>query len=132
MCMNFPHKKVILGICGGIAAYKSPEIVRRLIDHGADVHVVMTAGANEFVRPLVFQAVSGNEVHTDLLDDKAEAGMGHIELARWADIVLIAPATANTLARLAAGLADDLLSTCLLYTSPSPRDATLSRMPSSA
>ena len=116
MCMNFPHKKVILGICGGIAAYKSPEIVRRLIDHGADVHVVMTAGANEFVRPLVFQAVSGNEVHTDLLDDKAEAGMGHIELARWADIVLIAPATANTLARLAAGLADDLLSTLCLAT----------------
>ena len=114
--MSFQYKNVILGVSGGIAAYKSPEIVRRLIDHGADVHVVMTAGACEFVRPLVFQAVSGNEVHTDLLDDQAEAGMGHIEFARWADIVLIAPATANTLAKMAAGLADDLLSTLCLAT----------------
>ena len=114
--MSFKYKNVILGVSGGIAAYKSPEIVRRLIDHGADVRVVMTAGACEFVRPLVFQAVSGNEVHTDLLDDQAEAGMGHIEFARWADIVLIAPATANTLAKMAAGLANDLLSTLCLAT----------------
>ncbi len=112
-------KKVILGVTGGIAAYKAPEVVRRLIDQGAEVQVVMTAGACEFVRPLVFQAVSGNAVHVDLLDEQAEAGMGHIELARWADIILIAPATANTLARLTAGLADDLLSTlCLATTAP--------------
>lgn len=112
-------KKIILGVTGGIAAYKAPELVRRLIDHGAEVQVVMTEGACEFVRPLVFQAVSGNEVHTELLDEKAEAGMGHIELARWADIILIAPATANTLAKLSAGIADDLLSTvCLATTAP--------------
>lgn len=112
-------KKIILGVTGGIAAYKAPALVRRLIDHGAEVQVVMTEGACEFVRPLVFQAVSGNEVHTELLDEKAEAGMGHIELARWADIVLIAPATANTIAKLSAGIADDLLSTvCLATTAP--------------
>lgn len=112
-------KKILLGVTGGIAAYKAPELVRRLIDHGAEVQVAMTAGACEFVRPLVFQAVSGNEVHTELLDDQAEAGMGHIELARWADTVLIAPCTANTLARLTAGVADDLLSTlCLATTAP--------------
>lgn len=112
-------KKVVVGVTGGIAVYKSPELVRRLIDHGAEVRVVMTAGACEFVKPLVFQAVSGNQVHTELLDDKAEAGMGHIDLARWADIVLIAPCTANTLAKLTAGLADDLLSTlCLATTAP--------------
>jgi len=117
--MSVLSKKVILGVTGGIAAYKAPELVRRLIDHGAEVQVVMTEGACEFVRPLVFQAVSGNEVHTELLDEKAEAGMGHIELARWADIVLIAPATANTLAKLSAGIADDLLSTvCLATTAP--------------
>lgn len=111
--------KIVLCVTGGIAIYKAPAIARRLIDHGAEVQVVMTAGACEFVKPLVFQAVSGNEVHTELLDDKAEAGMGHIELARWADIVLIAPCTANTMAKLAAGLADDLLSTlCLATTAP--------------
>lgn len=109
-------KKVVLGVTGGIAVYKAPELVRRLIDHGAEVQVVMTAGACEFVKPLVFQAVSGNEVHTELLDDKAEAGMGHIELARWADIVLIAPCTANTLAKISSGFADDLLSTVCLAT----------------
>jgi len=93
--------------------------VRRLIDNGAEVQVVMTEGACEFVRPLVFQAVSGNEVHVELLDDKAEAGMGHIELARWANMVLIAPATANTIAKLSVGVADDLLSTlCLATTAP--------------
>ena len=112
-------KKIILGVTGGIAAYKAPELVRRLIDHGAEVQVVMTAAACEFVRPLVFQAVSGNEVHIELLDEQAEAGMGHIELARWASMVLIAPATANTIARLSVGIADDLLSTlCLATTAP--------------
>ena len=112
-------KKIILGICGGIAAYKSPALVRRLVDHGAEVQVVMTASACEFVRPLVFQAVSGNKVHVELLDEAAEAGMGHIELARWADLILIAPATANTIARLAGGFADDLLSTlCLASSAP--------------
>ena len=112
-------KKIILGVSGGIAAYKDPELVRRLIDNGAEVQVVMTEGACEFVRPLVFQAVSGNEVHVELLDDKAEAGMGHIELARWANMVLIAPATANTIAKLSVGVADDLLSTlCLATTAP--------------
>ncbi len=112
-------KKVILGVTGGIAAYKAPEIVRRLIDQGAEVQVVMTSSACEFVQPLVFQAVSGNAVHVELLDEQAEAGMGHIELARWADVVLIAPATANTIAKIAAGLADDLLSTlCLATTAP--------------
>ena len=114
--MSVLSKKIVLCVTGGIAVYKAPELVRRLIDHGADVQVVMTAAACEFVKPLVFQAVSGNEVHTELLDDKAEAGMGHIELARWADIVLIAPCTANTLAKLTAGLADDLLSTLCLAT----------------
>ena len=112
-------KKILLGVTGGIAAYKAPVLVRRLIDHGAQVQVVMTDGACEFIKPLVFQAVSGHEVHTELLDDKAEAGMGHIELARWADIVLLAPCTANTLAKLTVGLADDLLSTlCLATTAP--------------
>jgi phosphopantothenoylcysteine decarboxylase/phosphopantothenate--cysteine ligase len=108
--------KVLLGVTGGIACYKSPEIVRRLADHGVEVRVVMTRSAGEFIRPLVFQAVTGNPVHLDLLDEDAEAGMGHIELARWADILLIAPATANTIARMTAGIADDLLSTICLAT----------------
>ncbi len=109
-------KRILLGVTGGIAAYKSADLVRRLRDAGADVRVVMTAGAQEFVRPLTFQAVSGNPVHTSLLDPDAEAAMGHIELARWADAVLIAPASADTLARLAHGLADDLLTTLCLAT----------------
>lgn len=108
--------KVLLAVTGGIAAYKSPEIVRRLNDLAIDVRVVMTRSACEFVKPLVFQAVSGYSVHTELLDEQAEAGMGHIELARWADVLLIAPATANTLARMVAGFADDLLSTICLAT----------------
>ena len=110
---------VILGIAGGIAAYKSPGIVRRLKDGGHDVRVVMTAGAEAFVTPLTFQAVSGEPVHRDLLDETAEAAMGHIELARWADVVLAAPATANLMARLAHGFADDLLTTLCLAT-PAP------------
>ena len=107
---------VVLGVGGGIAAYKSADLCRRLAERGARVRVVMTQGAQAFVTPLTFQAVSGNPVHTALLDERAEAGMGHIELARWADLVLIAPATANLIARLAAGLADDLLSTLCLAT----------------
>ena len=107
---------IILGVAGGIAAYKSPEIVRRLKDAGHEVRVVMTAGAEAFVTPLTFQAVSGEPVHRDLLDESAEAAMGHIELARWADVVLAAPATANLMARLAHGFADDLLTTLCLAT----------------
>ena len=107
---------VVLGIAGGIAAYKSPEIVRRLMDAGHAVRVVMTAGAQAFVTPLTFQAVSGEPVHRDLLDETAEAAMGHIELARWADVVLAAPATANLMARLAHGFADELLTTLCLAT----------------
>ena len=110
---------IILGVAGGIAAYKSPEIVRRLKDAGHEVRVVMTAGAQAFVTPLTFQAVSGEPVHRDLLDETAEAAMGHIELARWADVVLTAPATANLMARLAHGFADDLLATVCLAT-PAP------------
>ncbi len=110
---------IILGVAGGIAAYKSPEIVRRLKDAGHEVRVVMTAGAQAFVTPLTFQAVSGEPVHRDLLDETAEAAMGHIELARWADVVLAAPATANLMARLAHGFADDLLATVCLAT-PAP------------
>ncbi|MFV8836225.1 bifunctional phosphopantothenoylcysteine decarboxylase/phosphopantothenate--cysteine ligase CoaBC [Aquisalimonas sp.] len=109
-------KRILLGVSGGIAAYKSADLVRRLGDAGADVRVVMTAGAQEFVRPLTFQAVSGNPVHTSLLDPDAEAAMGHIELARWADAVLIAPASADLIARLAHGHADDLLTTLCLAT----------------
>ena len=110
---------IVLGVAGGIAAYKSPEIVRRLKDAGHDVRVVMTAGAEAFVTPLTFQAVSGEPVHRDLLDETAEAAMGHIELARWADTVLAAPATANLMARLAHGFADDLLTT-LCLAAPAP------------
>jgi phosphopantothenoylcysteine decarboxylase/phosphopantothenate--cysteine ligase len=112
-------KRILLGVTGGIAAYKSADLVRRLRETGAEVRVVMTHGALAFVTPLTFQAVSGNPVHTTLLDEAAEAGMGHIELARWADQVLVAPATADFIARLAHGLADDLLSTiCLATTAP--------------
>ena len=108
--------KVLLGITGGIASYKSATLARRLIDAGAEVRVVMTDGAQAFIRPLTLQALTGQPVHTDLLDPAAEAAMGHIELARWADSVLVAPASANTLARLAGGFADDLLSTLCLAT----------------
>ena len=104
-------KRILLGVTGGIAAYKSPDLVRRLRDRGAEVQVVMTAAAREFVTAATFQAVSGRSVRTDLWDAAAEAAMGHIELARWAELVLIAPASADFLARLSAGIADDLLST---------------------
>ncbi|MFT5691074.1 MAG: phosphopantothenoylcysteine decarboxylase/phosphopantothenate--cysteine ligase [Oceanicoccus sp.] len=110
------NKHILLGVTGGIAAYKAAEIIRRLQDHGASVQVVMTRAAQEFITPLTLQALSGNPVHCDLLNPAAEAAMGHIELARWADLVLIAPASADFMARLAAGQADDLLSTLCLAT----------------
>ena len=113
---SLTNKQVLLGVTGGIAAYKSADLVRRLADAGATVKVVMTKAACEFVSPLTFQAVSGHPVHTDLLDPDAEAGMGHIELARWADFVLVAPATADFMARYAAGLASDLLGTVIVAT----------------
>jgi phosphopantothenoylcysteine decarboxylase/phosphopantothenate--cysteine ligase len=114
-----PAPRVLLGVTGGIAAYKSPELVRRLIERGCEVQVVMSRGAREFVGPLTFQAVSGRRVRDDLWDSAAEAAMGHIELARWADVVVVAPATANFLGLMAAGLGGDLLSTlCLATTAP--------------
>ena len=113
--MSFLHgKNILLGISGGIAAYKSAELVRLLTKQGANVRVCMTASAQQFITPLTLQALSGNAVHTQLLDPQAELGMGHIELARWAEVILIAPATANVLARLTYGFADDLLSTVCL------------------
>ena len=111
------NKQIILGVTGGIAAYKSAELVRLLKSAGADVHVVMTRAGQEFITPLTMQALSGNPVHTTLLDPEAEAGMGHIELARWADLILIAPASADVIARLAQGQGDDLLTTLCLATS---------------
>src|SRR6056297_3562532 len=109
-------KHVLLGVTGGIAAYKSPDLVRRLRAQGAEVRVVLTPSAARFVTPLTFQAVSGHPVRDGLWDASAEASMSHIELARWADLVLVAPATAGVLARLAAGMADDLLTTLCLAT----------------
>lgn len=109
--------RILLGVTGGIAAYKSPDLVRRLRERGAEVQVVMTEGARQFITPLTLQAVSGREVRDSLWDAAAEAAMGHIELARWADAVIIAPATAEFLARLAQGRADDLLTTLCLATS---------------
>jgi len=109
-------KRILLGVTGGIAAYKSPDLVRRLRERGAEVQVVMTSAAREFVTATTFQAVSGRTVRSDLWDAAAEAAMGHIELARWAEAVLIAPASADFLARLANGLAGDLLATLCLAT----------------
>lgn len=110
------NKNIIVGVCAGIAAYKSAELVRLLIKQGAQVQVVMTHSAQEFVSPLTFQALSGREVRSALFALNAEAGMGHIELARWADLIVIAPATANTIAKIAHGIADDLLTTLCLAT----------------
>ncbi len=110
------HRRILLAVTGGIAAYKSADLVRRLIEAGADVQVVMTPAATTFVTPLTFQAVSGRPVRLELLDADAEAGMGHIELARWADLILIAPASADVMARLAHGFANDLLTTLCLAT----------------
>ncbi|MDD9178956.1 MULTISPECIES: bifunctional phosphopantothenoylcysteine decarboxylase/phosphopantothenate--cysteine ligase CoaBC [Aliivibrio] len=109
-------KRILLGISGGIAAYKCAELTRRLIERGAEVRVVMTTAAKEFITPLTMQAVSGHPVADSLLDPAAEASMGHIELAKWADIVLLAPATADLIARMAAGMGNDLLSTLVLAT----------------
>tara|TARA_R110002049_G_scaffold51558_7_gene145526 strand:- start:677 stop:1936 length:1260 start_codon:yes stop_codon:yes gene_type:complete len=110
----FDRKKILLGVTGGIAAYKAAELCRQLSKCGAEIRVVMTQGACEFITPLTMQALSGNEVHTSLLNTDAEAGMGHIELAKWPDLIVIAPATANFIAKYACGLADDLLTTLLL------------------
>lgn len=113
---GFGNKKILLGVTGGIAAYKAAELVRLLVKEGAAVRVVMTEGAQKFITPLTMQALSSKPVHTELLDPQAEAGMGHIALARWPDLILIAPASANFIARLSQGLADDLLSTLCLAT----------------
>jgi phosphopantothenoylcysteine decarboxylase/phosphopantothenate--cysteine ligase len=110
------NRNILLGVTGGIAAYKSAELIRQLRERGANVRVIMTRGAMEFITPLTLQALSGHPVHTELLDEEAEQGMGHIELARWASLLLVAPATADFIARLAAGRADDLLTTTALAT----------------
>ncbi|MFI9651660.1 bifunctional phosphopantothenoylcysteine decarboxylase/phosphopantothenate--cysteine ligase CoaBC [Guyparkeria halopsychrophila] len=117
--MNAPlsNQRIIVGVSGGIAAYKAVVLVRRLIEAGCEVRVVMTEAATRFVAPLSFQAVSGHPVRTTLLDAEAESGMDHIALARWADAVVVAPASANLMARLANGFADDLLTTLCLATS---------------
>ena len=128
--MDTPVRKhVLLAVCGGIAAYKSAELLRLLRRQDVDVRVVMTRSAQEFVSPMTFQALSGNSVHTELLDVDEENAMGHINLARWADVVIIAPATANTLAKCAHGLADDLVTTlflaatCPVYIAPAMNQA---------
>ena len=114
--MGIANKHIALGVTGGIAAYKSADLARPLREHGAEVRVVMTANAEQFITPITMQAVSGHPVHSSLLDPEAEAGMGHIELARWADVVLVAPATANFISRFTQGMADDLLTTLCLAT----------------
>ena len=112
--MFFKNKNILLGVTGGIAAYKAAEIIRCFKKEGADVRVVMTESAKEFITPLTLQAVSGNEIHDSLLDIKAESAMGHIELAKWADILLIAPCTAETMAKITHGRADNLLGSIVL------------------
>jgi len=114
--MSLKNKNIVLGITGGIAAYKSAELTRMLIKEGAKVRVVMTEAAQAFITPLTLQALSGEPVRSELFDSAHEAAMGHIELARWADLILIAPATANLIAKLTHGRADDLLSTLCLAT----------------
>lgn len=114
MQQTLASKRILLGISGGIAAYKSADLVRRLIERGADVRVILTDAAQQFITPLTLQALSGNPVSHSLLDPAAEAAMGHIELAKWADLIVIAPASADVLAKLAHGLASDLLTTCVL------------------
>ena len=116
---HLSNRNIIIGVSGGIAAYKAAELIRLFRKAGASVRVIMTRGAQEFITPLTLQALSGQPVHTELLDEEAELGMGHIELARWADAMLIAPATADIIARLASGRADDLLTTVALAT-PAP------------
>ncbi|MDR7120740.1 bifunctional phosphopantothenoylcysteine decarboxylase/phosphopantothenate--cysteine ligase CoaBC [Rheinheimera soli] len=116
MALLLAGKRILLGISGGIAAYKSADLIRRLKERGAEVRVIQTDAAREFITPLTLQALSGHPVANSLLDPAAEAAMGHIELAKWADLLLIAPASADLIARLAHGLANDLLSTCVLAT----------------
>ena len=116
LATELANKKIVLGISGGIAAYKCAELVRRLKERGCDVKVVMTESAKHFITPLTMQAVSGEMVSDSLLDPSAEAAMGHIEFAKWADLILVAPATSNIIAKMAAGIADDLLTTLLLAT----------------
>lgn len=116
---HLSQRHILLAISGGIAAYKGAELVRLLKKQGATVKVILSRGATEFITPLTMQALSGEPTHTELLDESAEAGMGHIELARWADLMIIAPATADVIARLAQGRADDLLTTVALAT-PAP------------
>ena len=113
---NPRDRRVLLCVCGGIAAYKAAELVRRLRDHGCEVQVAMTANAQRFVAAQTFQALSHRPVRTSLWDEHAEAAMGHLELAGWAQQVVVAPATANTIAKLAHGMADDLVSTLCLAT----------------
>jgi len=117
--MIFSNKNILLCVTGGIAAYKSPEIIRLFKKEGADVKVVMTESAKEFITPLTLQAVSGNEIHDSLLDIEAERAMGHIELAKWADLILIAPCTAETLSKLTHGRADDLMGAVILASNAS-------------
>ena len=117
--MQLQNKRILLGVTGGIAAYKAAEIIRRLRERGAEVRVVMTDAAKEFITPLTLQAVSGHIVANSMFDPQAEAGMGHIELAKWADLVLVAPATANVISRLTTGMGDELLTT-LCLASPAP------------
>ena len=112
--LSLANRRIVLGVTGGIAAYKSAELIRRLKELGADVRAVMTPAAQEFITPLTLQALSGNPVHTTLLDTEAEAAMGHIELARWGDLILVAPASADFLARMAHGHGNDLLTTLCL------------------
>lgn len=114
--LNFSNKNILLGVTGGIAAYKSAEIIRLFKKDGADVRVVMTESAKEFITPLTLQAVSGNQIHDSLLDADAESAMGHIELAKWADIILIAPCTAESLSKITHGRADDLMGALILAT----------------
>ncbi len=116
MMSRLANKQILVGVTGGIAAYKSADLVRRLLESGARVRVAMTPNATQFITPLTLQALSGAAVRTELLDPQAEAAMGHIELARWADLIVVAPASANFLARLAQGIADDLVSTLCLAT----------------
>ena len=117
--MTFSNKNILLCVTGGIAAYKSPEIIRLFKKDGADVKVVMTESAKEFITPLTLQAVSGNEIHDSLLDIEAERAMGHIELGKWADLILIAPCTAETLSKLTHGRADDLMGAVILASNAS-------------
>ena len=112
--LTLRNRRILLGVTGGIAAYKAAELTRRLQDQGAEIRIIMTRSATEFITPLTLQALSRNPVHLDLLNPDTESAMGHIDLARWADLILIAPASANFMARLASGHGDDLLTTVCL------------------